>query len=1410
MFLQIVGLTSLRFQRGKSHCLAKAGAAPEHACSSKMPGSLLTHIYIFKVTPLQLRYIVCLFVEVQLTSKAPSFLFNRTSRLPTDRQVLTPMLSAESPIQLQLIDKDGAMSEPFTLTAVVRPMNTLAPVTTRNTGLQLFEGQSRPLLAFQNLEIADENNIEDVRITVLDGLRHGKLNIIGLNGRSYFTPDDLDAGKVTYKHDDSDSNSDNIIFLLTDGENDVEFLFPITIYPVDDEPPILKVNTGVEIKKNAGVQITPSVLSATDVDSDDDAIVYTVVGPHFSERGFIIKRQHERPADAGNWERAEDYYQQPVKEWIQKDIMDGKIFYINTAEAMTDVILDKWNFTLRDNHDPPNESGVKQFVVKIYPVDEFAPYPDEDADFHMAVYESEATPITRRHLRYKDDDSNERELKYVITDGPKDSDVHSPFEGGTLVFCDDEETEVSSFNQAQIFHHKICYKPTGMELGIAPRVIQFGYRVEDPAGNSRKEGEFTIYLKPVDNQPPRVRNTGFTVLENGKFVLSTSMLQAEDPDTDIEKIIFRVTALPEHGILWYSGREMTIGQDFTQRDIASGRITYENTGEEMERDSIKLDVTDGIHHVPTTFKITVEPIDDELPLLLIPGTVGAVIDVPEHGSTPLMTAHLRASDPDTNDLMLTYILETAPTEGMVLRSGEAISSFTQGDIRNGFVEYKHMRGEIGLLEKSDAFNLTLTDNSDDWIIGGNRITGVNVQVRILPVDNEKPQVVVGGIFEVGEGKKKTILAQHIEATDADTDDNTLICTIVTAPTYGYLENTSPASGSEKSREGTPISAFHIKDIRDNNINYVQSIHQGIEPTEDRFIFQCSDGVNESPTYIFSIVIRPSNDEKPELFTREFVVEEGDSLSLDPPIINAVDKDEPANDLAFSILSKPEHGRIVRQELEGTSEIRGFTLKDIERGRVLYEHDDTETLKDGFKLKLTDGENDVVKEIPIMIISVDDETPRLSVNNGLDVERGQTTTVTSDDLASTDLDSEDANITFTVSRVPSYGFLQRKTGDHIANFTRGMAFQQWEIQAGNIQYTHTGREGVRDLIKFDVTDGINPLIDRYFYVNIDGIDNIYPEVLNKGVQLPERGSIILSTNLLSTTDSNSPDENLEFSVTRKPTKGHLERTDNPGVPIRRFTQLDLAGNKIRYVHTSHDEVKLDSFEFEVTDGYNPVFRTFRISLSDVDNQKPVLMLETLRVREGGSKLITPFEIRANDEDTDDHRIKFHITQPSHGKIQYNNSRTVNSFTMRDLNQNLLTYHHDGSETSEDSFSITVTDGTHYDFYVFPDMAYTTRRSQKVPVKIISVDNGFPRIEKNTGASYLESLEDGGTGFHFSSKHLKAVDRDSPEDTLMYDITEPPKYGYIIHSDTGNNSVSNWTQGKKDSSFFYEVKLQKGAC
>ena len=1243
--------------------------------------------------------------------------------------------------EMEVIDSEGATSDPFMFEILVKPMKTLAPVVTTNTGIQLFEGQLRSLRQDKNLRVSDEDNLEDVKISVAQGVRHGTLLIP--DGRRFFTAEDLRTGKVIYQHDGTESYSDNIIFRMNDGEDEVEFLFPIWVFPLDDKAPILKTNTILDISKNDFKEITTSHLSASDIDSDDSTIRY-IIEPPFSNIGLVIMRQLQPPPeeDAGNWQLTEGVYEKIVDEFTQQDLEDGKIYYAHVGPHQSDVVIDQIMFRLMDSSDPPNVSDLKTFEVKISPVDDQLPYLYPNTTLQMDVNEFQVTEFRRKFMRFTDDDTDDREILYTVTSPPFDTDSNTPMESGYITLCEDRTTALATFTQAQVNHRKVCYHPPTEELGVIPRILQFEFDVEDTNRNILKNQHFTIILMPMDNQPPQVKNGGAKVLEGGFTALNSDMLDVDDPDTDKDALMFVIMEVPEHGHIKMMDDELKVGDFFTRNDILDGVIIYSNDGgnKEVGNDHFMIDISDGIHHVPVKFNVNVRSVDDERPALIGVKSeiLKVVLEVQENSMVPLTAEQIRATDPDSDDMQLVFMVERPPFEGSILRVPDEVDEFTQADIAAGLIMYQHTGGEIGVNSREDFFELSLVDPNKELTVEGSRIDKVLVEVKIIPFDNEAPIVTIGEPFEVLESKKAPLLPRHLDATDVDTEDTDISCLVVRQPMNGYLENISPAPGSEKSRVGIPVSSFTIGEIRNENINYVQSVHKGSEPRRDGFKFHCSDGLNKSPDFRFDIIIFPSNDEVPEISLREFIVVEGGNLRIDLPIMNVVDLDEPADRIVFVITEQPKHGKIVRQTLEGSLRIQNFTLNDISgQSTIEYEHDDSETTEDGFAFYLIDGAHNISRKVPIKIFPLDDETPRLTINNGLQIDvAGDTKVITNKMLKADDLDSSDPDLLYFVRQKPKYGHLRKVIGDTVTNLTQGSNFTQNDIDRRRIEYVHTGIEGVRDLIKFDITDGLNSLIDRYFYVTIEGLDMMFPKVINKGVELPEGGMVVLTTDLLSGTDLNTPDETLTFTVTRAPGRGHLESSDSPGVPISTFTQLQLAGNKIRYVHDLRDEMKMDSFEFEVTDGYNPVTRTFRISLSDVDNRKPVLMFQNLRLEEGGNKLITPFELKADDSDTDPDRVVFTVTQvPLHGILLYNVSRTVTVFSQDDLNRNMISYRHDGSETEEDSFSFTVTDGTHMDFFVWPDTTTTTRRPQTVHIYILPVDNGIPQVINNCRYNFI---------------------------------------------------------------------------
>jgi len=109
-----------------------------------------------------------------------------------------------------------------------------------------------------------------------------------------------------------------------------------------------------------------------------------------------------------------------------------------------------------------------------------------------------------------------------------------------------------------------------------------------------------------------------------------------------------------------------------------------------------------------------------------------------------------------------------------------------------------------------------------------------------------------------------------------------------------------------------------------------------------------------------------------------------------------------------------------------------------------------------------------------------QAPVIAANSALTVSEGATGTVTATLLSTTDADTENTSVTYTVGTAPTNGTLKNNG----TALTAGGTFTQADISSNYVTYTHDGSETTADSFTFTVSDGTNTLTPQNFNITVN--------------------------------------------------------------------------------------------------------------------------------------------------------------------------------------------------------------------------------------------------------------------------------------------------------------------------------------
>ncbi|TSN86075.1 Extracellular matrix protein FRAS1 [Bagarius yarrelli] len=1204
------------------------------------------------------------------------------------------------------------------------------------------------------LYIEDYDNPQDVLLMVLEPPQHGRLARVHGDGQvSRFKLEELVREQLQYIHDGSSGEQDRFLLQINDGHSYQNVLVHVTVAQRNGVAPHMRSIPKTWVREGGMVQLSKKNLKAEYKGASDSEIIYTIQSdggqPQHGEI-VLVSMASDGPVEA--WQAfPQSRDATPTSSFTQQDVNEGTVWYRHYGRSTQKEIF---QFQVSAEAFADTRSDAQTFTIGVMP----------------------QTP-------------------------------------GTLEHKERPNTHVLFFTQADVDAGKIIYRPPQAPSHLQ-ELYQYSFTVSD-GYHTTPEMDFSILLLPNHQQPPvfQILDPVLEVSLGGRAPIGGQQLAVTDADTAPDELEFELVEAPVHGTLirvdFGSQTPMINGDTFTFSDITRNVLQYEHSGLSTEEDAMIFSVTDGMSMTSTTVQVTVLEVKGHGPRRDANALLS--IEVAEKSSTVIRRSHLAYVDNDSSDDKIRIQLVSVPMYGILTKTNSAsdheelneYSTFTMADINHHKIRYV-TSFDTGNQPVTDIFHFIVYDAEN------NRLDNQMCTITITSVQRQPPVVTVRSGIKVQEGGRVQLSANHIIASDPDTSQKDLLVWLISPPKYGFIENTKRAGSVGETRVISPDVPFTVEDLTSDHIFYVQNVHQA-NVHQDVFSFYISDGSSQTEAFDVTIDIQQTKEDRiPVISVNSIHLEENTGIVITNASLSVLDLDTPENEIVLTIIKKPSYGKLRRRQFYSQPLETGkvlqqgstFTYQDILDELLVYTPDTHGSATDEILFSVTDGVHTETGRLEFSMDVKKSEGPRVTINRGLQLAAGYSSKITEAHLKGTDIDSDHLKLKFTLTKDLSVGTLQLHKGrEKVKISAKGpvKSFTQDDINKGFVEYIHEkGESGGSFSFKFNLEDPEgNKVIDESFFITVLE-DRLPPAVVvNKGLVLDENSVKKITTLQLSATDQDSEPGELVYRITKQTQLGHLELSTDPGKRISTFTQADLASRNVQYVHTSEEEKHVDDFTFTVSDGANEISQTFYITVRPVDDSLPVLAMSGMRVQEGVRKTITEFELKATDADTEEDLITFTVVQaPRHGTIERTSNgqhyRQTNTFTMDDVYQNRISYHHDGSNSLKDRFTFTVTDGTNM-FFILEEGGneVVTAAPQKFKIDILPVDDGTPRIITNLGLQWLEYMDHRATNL-ISKKDLLTIDPDTDDGQLIYEITAGPKHGYVESKLKPGVAITSFTQ------------------
>ncbi|CAG5131817.1 unnamed protein product, partial [Candidula unifasciata] len=697
---------------------------------------------------------------------------------------------------------------------------------------------------------------------------------------SSFTIEDLVQGQVTYLHDGSESLYDELT--LKDDNTGQRYHIIINVTSVNDQPPYVTVNTGLDVWSGSVSLLTGEHLK------------FRVAAPSNGHLAFLNNTFKQ------------------ISVFTQLDLDSGRVVFVHKGDEQGE-----FRFQATDG---ANKDEFRVFRIRARPVQITVPVNNT-----LKAFPNTLQPINNATLMAVTSAANYSHPVVFSVVEPK------PQKGRLVTLIDKRVVDLNSFTQDEINEGKVFFQHDGT-LRNWRETETIYFEITATYGQAVTGRALIIDISFANLNEGNYRklfNMNFISVEEGKKVTitrshfdSTELVQKIRKFEPNVNIVFSFVSSVRHGYLWFKDRDLEIDEEFTQDDINTGALVYKHDHSDSRQDwfqfAVKLliprthlEASNSVAKI-LNFSIAVEPVNDQGFELV---TRHPRIKV-KQGSEIKVTAHnLTTVDLDTGPEGVEYKIVTQPANGMLVRlpyDRTRLQTFTQKDINDGLIVFKH----DGTRATSGSLHFQVWDGKfEPW-----RAT---LEITVIPLMIEVAQ---DRHVPLLQGQNYIALSnQHLKIS-TNGDLNALKYTVTQAPQFGKLMKYSSV-----------VTHFTQADINGGQLLYTQDEDS---PGDDFFVCDIDHTSLDCSlkTVQFDVIMKPRVKQRP-LITAPGTHVAITRSSLDASELAQITNDNPQ----FTVLTAPLHGRIMRRHrqrrqttLENTFQpVSNFTFEDIVYTKIYY-------------------------------------------------------------------------------------------------------------------------------------------------------------------------------------------------------------------------------------------------------------------------------------------------------------------------------------------------------------------------------------------------------------------------------------------------------------------------------------------